>query len=787
MLGHKDIDKGVLLFFSKFNGIATFTVMVATVSVAALLSPFVDAQEQLREAEHQEKERPVIAVVLAGGGAKGAAHIGVLKALEEMHIPVDIITGTSMGAFVGGLYSTGMSADEIESFIHTIDWNSGYRDRVEREHLPVREKEYFDRYQIRTDLGLRWIEVTAPRGVVQGQNMYKILRETAGNIPPMASFDDLAVKYRAVATDIVELEPVVLESGYLTDAMMASMSVPGALPPFPLGDKLLVDGGVTNNMPVELARSMGADLVIAVDISTNYQSKQELKTFLNVGDQLSNYMVQRSTQRQATHLQDKDVLLTPKVGNMSTTEFSRMPDAYELGYLAAIESKDALESFVVTPALYQKYIYRKQEARKAIDYGDELLIDDIVIHNNSHYNENVLKQFLGLEAGRRYDLEELEEHVQQLYSLNRFEQVLYRYQQEEGKTTLHIEVNEKDWGPNYVNFRFFLEDDFQTASQYSIGVSTNFTALNDKGAEIRTNLEMGSEKLIEAELYSPIFNEQNVFTSAKMTYRNENKKAPFGADGLEDISLGGVKDYIPVNYVQFSSELALGVNPAFDQEFKAGIRYTVGEISISTLPTLGQGLFNRKGIFARYRYDTFDDMNFPSRGSLAHFELLASEDNIQEDQDNEYTSDRVNEVAIKLGHAESYERHTLVGMAEYEVTRSRNASVPIMPKSLGGFLNLSGIPGKSLIGQNKIFGSLVYRYRWFDNNFGLFQSPVYIGASAEYGGVWSDPNIKISEAPMYVAGSLFAGVKSPIGPIILAYGQTEQNFNSVYLIVGTAF
>lgn len=143
-----------------------------------------------------------------------------------MHIPVDIITGTSMGAFVGGLYSTGMSVDEIESFIHTIDWNNGYRDRVEREHLPVREKEYFDRYQIRTDLGLRWIEVTAPRGVVQGQNMYKILRETAGNIPPMASFDDLAVKYRAVATDIVELEPVVLESGYLTDAMMASMSVP---------------------------------------------------------------------------------------------------------------------------------------------------------------------------------------------------------------------------------------------------------------------------------------------------------------------------------------------------------------------------------------------------------------------------------------------------------------------------------------------------------------------------------------------------------------------------------
>ena len=174
--------------------------------------------------------RPTIAVVLAGGGAKGAAHIGVLQALEEMHIPVDIVTGTSMGSYVGGLYALGMSAEEIQKTLQNIDWNTGYNDRVSRSERRVRDKEYDDRYQLHTDLGLRWLEVKVPKGVVQGQNMLQILRQSTGNLPAFESFDDLPVHYRAVATDIVNLEPVVLEDGEIVDAMMASMSVLGALP-----------------------------------------------------------------------------------------------------------------------------------------------------------------------------------------------------------------------------------------------------------------------------------------------------------------------------------------------------------------------------------------------------------------------------------------------------------------------------------------------------------------------------------------------------------------------------
>lgn len=245
-----------------------------------------------------DETRPKIGLVLAGGGAKGAAHIGVLKALEEMKIPIDYITGTSMGAYIGGLYASGLSADEIEIFIDTIDWNSGFVDKVERSERQIRDKEYEDRYQIGTDIGFSFTELKAPKGFVQGQNMAKILRTTSGNVPYLESFDDLPIPFRAVATDIEKLEPVILDHGNLAEAMMASMSVPGALPPVEYEGRLLVDGGSVNNMPVDIAREMGADIIIAVDIGSDYLEAKDISSYLSVMGQLTNYIVKNSTLQQ---------------------------------------------------------------------------------------------------------------------------------------------------------------------------------------------------------------------------------------------------------------------------------------------------------------------------------------------------------------------------------------------------------------------------------------------------------------------------------------------------------
>ncbi|HCH6233024.1 patatin-like phospholipase family protein [Vibrio parahaemolyticus] len=756
---------------------------------ALWVSLFLIATPSVAQVKNEDTPtRPKVAVVLAGGGAKGAAHIGVLKALEEMHIPVDIITGTSMGAYVGGLYATGMSADEIESFIYSVDWNSGYRDRVDRSQRRVRDKEYEDRYQITTDLGLRFGEVRAPTGVVQGQNMLRVLRETTGNLGRCDSFDELAIPYRSVATDILELDEVVIGNGYLVDAMMASMSVPGALPPYKLNGHMLVDGGVVNNMPVDVARAMGADVVIAVDISTDYKTEDDFTGLFTVADQLSNYLVRRSTQQQVETLQEHDVYIRPNVGQMETVEFDKMPWAFQSGYDITKEMESKLAGLRLSNAEYQKYIDHKQEVRKKLVYGDDRVVDEIVIVNNTHYSDVLLTNRLELETGRKIETAEIEKAVENLYALDRFELITYHFEEVDGSNLLVFDVNEKSWGPNYLNFRFFLEDDFDTDSQYGIGMSTNFTNLNSHGAEMALNVEMGTDKLIEAELYSPVLSSQEFFVAGKVAYSSEGRNLPVSDD---DSSLSSVNDFLPVSYTEFVSEIAIGIQPTLWQELRLGGRYSSGSIELSTLASVGNLDFERRGLFANYRLDTLDDFAFPTRGLLVDLEYLVSHDTSPEEigqsKPKDIVEDTVYEIDARFKGAMSYQRHTLVGQAEYSFVQSKNSSITLDPRELGGFLHLSGIPRNSLIGQNLFFSSLVYRYKWFDNDFGLFEAPVYVGASLEHGGTWSDNDLKLNEAPLYNAASIFFGVDSPIGPIMLAYGRTEQDMEAVYLIVGTSF
>ncbi|MCG9540554.1 patatin-like phospholipase family protein [Vibrio parahaemolyticus] len=756
---------------------------------ALWVSLFLIATPSVAQVKNEDTPtRPKVAVVLAGGGAKGAAHIGVLKALEEIHIPVDIITGTSMGAYVGGLYATGMSADEIESFIYSVDWNSGYRDRVDRSQRRVRDKEYEDRYQITTDLGLRFGEVRAPTGVVQGQNMLRVLRETTGNLGRFDSFDELAIPYRSVATDILELDEVVIGNGYLVDAMMASMSVPGALPPYKLNGHMLVDGGVVNNMPVDVARAMGADVVIAVDISTDYKTEDDFTGLFTVADQLSNYLVRRSTQQQVETLQEHDVYIRPNVGQMETVEFDKMPWAFQSGYDITREMESKLAGLRLSNAEYQKYIDHKQEVRKKLVYGDDRVVDEIVIVNNTHYSDVLLTNRLELETGRKIETAEIEKAVENLYALDRFELITYHFEEVDGSNLLVFDVNEKSWGPNYLNFRFFLEDDFDTDSQYGIGMSTNFTNLNSHGAEMALNVEMGTDKLIEAELYSPVLSSQEFFVAGKVAYSSEGRNLPVSDD---DSSLSSVNDFLPVSYTEFVSEIAIGIQPTLWQELRLGGRYSSGSIELSTLASVGNLDFERRGLFANYRLDTLDDFAFPTRGLLVDLEYLVSHDTSPEEigqsKPKDIVEDTVYEIDARFKGAMSYQRHTLVGQAEYSFVQSKNSSITLDPRELGGFLHLSGIPRNSLIGQNLFFSSLVYRYKWFDNDFGLFEAPVYVGASLEHGGTWSDNDLKLNEAPLYNAASIFFGVDSPIGPIMLAYGRTEQDMEAVYLIVGTSF
>ncbi|MHA2939455.1 patatin-like phospholipase family protein [Vibrio sp. RC27] len=741
-----------------------------------------DASIQARKSS----ERPVIALVLAGGGAKGAAHVGVLQALEEMHIPIDIITGASMGAYVGGLYASGQTAEQIHEHIDQVDWNSGYRDQVDRGLRHVREKEFEDRYQLDADLGFRYdsLDIRVPKGVIQGQNMLRLIRQAAGHIPRLNSFDELPIRYRAVATDIVNLEPFILDSGYLVDAFMASMSVPSILPPYEVDGHILVDGGVTNNMPVDVARSLGADIVIAVDISTDYKNAEQFTTYITVADQLSNYLVRQSSQKQAEELLEGDIYLKPDVGDMETIEFDRLDEAYQKGYESVHQAFVSLENLAMTPSDYVEYRNNIEQAAYPTARGETWQFSALKLVNQSHYSEAVLSEMLDIPLNQPLSTEQIEQRIRQLYALDRFELIFYDVDSSGGSDQLIVHVREKSWGPNYLTFRLALEDDFDDQSRYSVGMSNSFTDLDSIGSELRLEMEMGTDRRIGLEYFRPLTLDQQVFTSTSLEYQNELRK--FSDEDVEVAGLSAAENYFEVNYVELVGELSLGYQYNPWDEFEFGMRITDGE---ARLPSQGDMEYQRRGVYARYQFDTLDNSKFPRDGEYVDMEFMRSHDKAElSDNSNSNRLDEwVSEYNLSAIMARSFERHTLMVQGDLSRLDSKRFDYPINPLSIGGFLNLSGIPSNSLSGQNKAYASLNYRYRWFDNDFGVFTSPVYLGASYEYGGVWSSSNLSLSKAPLFNAGALFAGIDSPVGPIMFGYGRTENSYDSIYLVVGASF
>ncbi|KHT65375.1 hypothetical protein RJ45_01495 [Photobacterium gaetbulicola] len=725
------------------------------------------------------EQRPKIGVVLGGGGAKGAAHIGVLKALEDLHIPVDYIAGTSMGAYVGGLYATGMSADEIEALLTSVDWDRGYQDRVMRSDRRVREKQQEDRYQVTSELGFGFWELKAPRGIVQGQTMGEILRSTSGNLPVFDSFDDMVIPYRAVATDIENLQPVVLDKGDLAEVMQASMSIPGLLPPKELNDKLLVDGGITDNLPIEVVRNMGADIIIAVDISNEFKKRDELSNYFAVMDQLTDFMVRDNADRQIALLSDTDFLIRPNIRGIKTADFARMPLAFESGYVEVMAMADEL-AHLGRSTWFQQYIDNKQKRRRQLVPLDELVVDEIRLQNNSSYADDVLLDRLQLEAGQVISSEELGESVRSLYALDRFERVDYRIEQIEGDNVILLDVREKSWGPNFIDFRFALEDDFENSTDYSFGVAFNVTGLSRAGAEWRTELEYGSDKRIGTGLYLPLVKDHDWFSLISAEYKSTDYNIPlFGEEpALEDIDF-----FLPATYTDTVFDASFGWQPTLWQEFRIGMRYLSGETEVLGFPELGLEKRRSQIGYIRYSLDTLDDIMLPKQGNLLELELAASDDSSRLDG-VEYEDFSVH-MDINWKGALTYGDHTFMGKAEYGRVSS-DFDLRLDPKELGGFLNLSGIPKNSLSGNNKIFTAAIYRYNLMEQDFGLFKSSVFFGGSLEYGGVYNSSDLSFKDVPLYTAGSLYSGLTTPVGPLILAYGRTEQSNHAFYVFFGGA-
>ena len=297
-----------------------------------------------------EAGKPKVGLVLSGGAARGLAHVGVLKALEEQGIHIDAIAGTSMGAVIGGLYASGYKIDELEKLALSIDWKEALSDAPEREDVPFRRKQDDRDFLVKQKLSFRDDgSLGLPLGVIQGQNLALLLESLLAHSSDIRDFDKLPIPFRAVATDIVNGEKVVFRKGHLPQVIRASMSIPAVFAPVEINGQLLVDGGMVDNIPVDVAREMGVDIVIVVDIGTPLRGRKELNTVFDILNQSITLMTRSNSEVQLASLKPDDILIQPVLASYGTTDFGRSADIINAGYRATQILEKRLASLRQTP------------------------------------------------------------------------------------------------------------------------------------------------------------------------------------------------------------------------------------------------------------------------------------------------------------------------------------------------------------------------------------------------------------------------------------------------------
>jgi len=710
-----------------------------------------------------ESPRPRIGLVLSGGGARGGAHVGALKVLEELRVPIDAIAGTSMGAVVGGLYASGMSAQEIERLLLSLDWQDAFSDRMPRRDLGFRRKQDDRNFLVRYALGIDSNGFKLPTGLIQGQKLAQVLRAATLPVAEIRDFDRLPVAFRAVATDLTTGDEVVMRAGDLVTAMRASMSAPAVFVPAERDGRLLVDGGLTQNLPVDVARQMNVDILIVIDVSFPLYAREELTSPLEMTLQASAIMIRSRTLEQRAKLQAQDVIIDPILGSLSSADFARVAFAREAGERAARASEERLRPLALSAEAYSRYLAERNPRATPTP-----TIQFVAVDAASKRYEPRVRELLREQVGKPLDKDKVERNVAELHALDLFQSVDYAVADRDAERGLEFSLRRKSWGPNYVRIGLNIEDDFEGNSRYNAAARFIATELNALNGEWLTDLQIGDESRVYSEFYQPLGYAHRYFIAPHLGADVRNLE-------VRDPISGRISDY---RVRENLAGLDVGRELRNWGEWRAGIfrgasssRVRVGDI------TLPQQNFSSGGVFARLSYDRLDSVFFPRYGQQFTLEWTGQRPAMGADR----TSDRA-EVGGLAAH--SFGKNTLIVSANAGVTLNAQ-TYPQDYFQLGGFLNLSGLHIGELAGPQYGVGRLLY-YRKVGSGVGVFQMPFYLGASAEAGNVWQQRR-DMSLNDLRKNGSLFIGADSILGPIFLGAGADTSGNTAFYLSLGRTF
>ncbi len=705
--------------------------------------------------------RPRIGLVLSGGGARGGAHLGVLKVMEELHVPVDVIVGTSAGSIIAAAYASGMPLPQIVDEMSGLRTVMLFRD-VDRGEVPLRNKINDAVNYIGPEIGLKNGGIALPKGVVAGVSIEAVLRQLTAR-QRVTDFDRLPIPFRAVATDLTTSEMVVLGSGNLAVAVRASMAIPAVVDPVELDGRVLVDGGLSRNLPVDVARAMGADVIIAINIGTPLRTRKELSGILTVTDQISRILTATNVNQSLKELGPRDVLITPDLGTVETADFDRLAEAAVAGEKAARVAALDLARYSIPPEAWAAW----DGARVAEPAALPGRIDAVRVTGTQLVNPEVIVARMKTQAGQAFDPKVADNDIKRIYALGDFERVSYSIADDPAKgRVLTADVVEKSWGPNYLRFGLGLSSDLSGDSFFTLIATHRWALLNSLGGEWRNDLQIGHADRLATEFYQPLTPAQRVFVAL----RADTARDPFD---IYDDDGNRLARFRRATYgigfdlgmpIGTSGEVRLGVN-------RGRLKLLTDTSTVSgslIVPPIEMG-----GLQGRLRLDTLDNLRFPRSGYSADVQVYASRARFGATDDYTKASGSV-DLALASG------AHSL----QVGVRAAKSLGSGDLPAyelfSLGGFLQLSGYRTGELIGQEMSFGRLIYNYRVSAP--GLLDG-AYLGVSYEVGRI-GDSVTGANRSGLRHGASLYFALDTPLGPVYLAYGRADGRRQSVYLFVG---
>lgn len=701
-----------------------------------------------------------VGLALAGGGALGFAHVGVLKVLHEERIPVEIVAGTSMGSIVGAAYASGATLQEIETILTTTDWDALFSDGPPRRDVPTKDKTGRNRELLGdAKFGIVEGKLVLPTGILQGQKIRPVLQKLFYRYPVATDFNRFPVAYRAVAADIETGEPVVIDHGDLALATRASMAVPGVFAPVDFEGKLLVDGGVANNLPIDVVQHLGATHVIAVELYADLQKRDALTNPLAISGQMLSLLLAQNAALQRAKLKNTDILIEPVLKGYSATSFNKAAELVAIGEKAARDKLNELRAFSVTDNEY-----REHEARRT-KIPTPSTIEFISVKNDSPLPDAIIKEHIKVTTGESFESASVQESVNSIYNLGGFSSVSTTQIEENGKRGLEFTTEKKPWYEQYLRVGLSLEEDFEGDSFYNFaaGLRTNDVGFNGGFTDI--NLRLGRVNLISGELQDPLTSGSNFYYYAE------------GFTDRRNILLRQNDDLL-AEYQRSRTQGGVGLGYGFYEPYdiRAGYRRGVGEVTRRVgAPQLPDTDFDVGDLYTFLSYDDLDDIDFPKNGTLVRAGYSRSLDALGSTGNFSEFSGEVTKPFI-------INSTRIIYRGEFSVTEGNRPTGRSF--TLGGFLDLSGYTQNSLLATSYHVNRLIV-LEPLDEGSSLLGYKLFAGASLELSSLLSSSD-SIRDVGVISSGSVFLGANTPLLPVYVGVGTAEGGNHSFYLVVGRA-